>query len=114
MSKLQRSQATVHSPGESCRIPEFFEFMEKAISHSPTLEQFKTHTHTQLNISLSPSSFCIHKKKRTERTAKFKGKVPLENLDTYKVHGGAFEPSTHLGGPFAVVWRSTKIRKCSV
>ncbi len=42
------------------------------------------------------------------------GKVLLENLDTYKVHGGAFEPSTHLGGPFGVVWRRKKIRKSSV
>ncbi len=76
MSKLQRSQATVHSPGESCRNPEFFEIMEKAISHSPTLEQFKAHTHThiQLNISLSPSSFCIHKKKELKEQQSFREK----------------------------------------
>lgn len=91
--RLQKSQIKVNSPEEFNNI-----LGESYKSLSPTEQVQNTQSLS------SPPAFA-----RQKLHLKVEQSSSRESLDTYKVHGRAFEPSTHLGGPLAVVWRNAKI-----
>lgn len=84
----------------SRNIPRFIAAVEKVISHSPLVGQSKNHTHAR-TLPSKVSNF--YKQDLNNWSTSLTNLAPnvqpsLCSSDTYKVHGGAFKPSTHGAG----------------